>query len=97
MQGQTAEVTDPQLLCLPKSRNENRTLHFERSNADGLHPDQCSKSLTSAVIHCKADVLKGPGTVGCSCDRRWITATRRCGRSDGADRRLLESRQCDWL
>jgi hypothetical protein len=94
-------LRDLSRLCLAKSRNEDRTLHFEASSAGvspRLHSTGALKiaDIGSNSRH-RRRLERTGGTVGWSGDRRCTTATRRRGRNGDADRRLPERQRCDRL
>src|ERR1700752_3502165 len=88
-------------LCLSKSRFEDSALHFEVRNPRVSPRRTRDDALRTADIDRNSGQhrsVKGTGgAAGCSWDRRWATATLRCGCSGDADRRLLEWRRYDPL
>jgi hypothetical protein len=67
------ETLNPQMksragLCLPKTRKEDRTLHYEAPNPAcefSRYTRSLSRSRTANTRHRNTDVLNGPSPVGC--------------------------------
>ena len=89
------------VVCLSKSRNEDRALLFEARNPRVSQP-LCARPAPEVVNVDRNSpqhrrVQRMGYAAGCRRHRRRGTTTLRCGLSSGADRRLLEWRQCDRM